>query len=378
MNKTVNSSFLPLIIGVVLGIFLLYCSSLKMKSDVNFDELAFVDGTTSYFAKVNQLQIHCNTFPRIYQCINDYKNLGGNEEVILWLGNSQLHAINQMRTGDETASAILYRDLKTEYKHLLTFSQPNASLQEHYVLYEYLSQKLPISYLLLPVVFDDLRETGIRSGLKDAFKIGEVSTNLSRTEIGRTLIAIQGDKDVVGSDMDALDATVQEKVESYLNSQLESIWGIWAERSSFRGNLMNYLYLLRNWIFGITPSSVRKMIPGRYRLNMQSLKAIMHSANQKDIKVLIYIVPIRDDVTIPYDLHQYNKFKSEVELAAKKESARFINFEGLVPTKFWGSKPSTNLVDVEELDFMHFQAKGHEVLAERLLSELELLWSEGK
>ena len=135
-----------------------------VNSDVNFDELAFTDGTTSYFAKVNQLQIHCSSFPTIYQCINDYKNFGGNEEVVLWLGNSQLHAINQMRTGDETASAILYRDLKTEYKHLLTFSQPNASLQEHYVLYEYLSQKLPISYLLLPVVFDDLRETGIRSG----------------------------------------------------------------------------------------------------------------------------------------------------------------------------------------------------------------------
>lgn len=378
MNKTVYNSLLPLLIGIVLGIFLLHNSSLVVNSDVNFDELAFAGGTTSYFAKVNQLQIHCSSFPTIYQCINDYKNFGGNEEVVLWLGNSQLHAINQMRTGDETASAILYRDLKTEYKHLLTFSQPNASLQEHYVLYEYLSQKLPISYLLLPVVFDDLRETGIRSGLKDAFKISEVSANLSRTEIGRNLIAIQGDKDVVGIDMDALDATVQEKVENYLNSQLGSIWGIWAERSSFRSNVMNNLYLLRNWIFGITPSSERKMIPGRYRLNMQSLQAIMHSANQKGIKVLIYIVPIRDDVTIPYDLHQYNKFKSEVELADKNESARFINLEGLVPAKLWGSKDSTSIGVVEELDFMHFKAKGHELLAERLLSELELLWSEGK
>jgi lysophospholipase L1-like esterase len=141
---------------------------------------------------------------------------------------------------------------------------------------------------------------------------------------------------------------------------------------------MNNLYLLRNWIFGITPSSVRKMIPGRYRLNMQSLQAIMHSANQKGIKTLIYIVPIRDDVTIPYDLHQYNKFKSEVELAAKNESARFINIEGLVPVKLWGSKDSTTIGVVKELDFMHFKAKGHELLAERLLSELELLWSEGK
>jgi len=378
LNKTVYNSLLPLLIGIVLGIFLLHNSSLVVNSDVNFDELAFAGGTTSYFAKVNQLQIHCSSFPTIYQCINDYKNFGGNEEVVLWLGNSQLHAINQMRTGDETASAILYRGLKTEYKHLLTFSQPNASLQEHYVLYEYLSQKLPISYLLLPVVFDDLRETGIRFGLIDAFKISEVSTSLSRTEIGRNLIAIQGDKDVVGSDMDALDTTVQEKVENFLNSQLESIWGIWAERSSFRGNVMNNLYLLRNWIFGITPSSARKMIPGRYSLNMQSLQAIMHSANQKGIKVLIYIVPIRDDVTIPYDLHQYNKFKSEVELAAKNESARFINIEGLVPVKLWGSKDSTTIGVVKELDFMHFKEKGHELLAERLLSELELLWSEGK
>ena len=112
-------------------------------------------------------------------------------------------------------------------------------------------------------------------------------------------------------------------------------------------------------------------MPGRYSINMQSLQAIMHSANQKDIKVLVYIVPVRDDVTVPYDLSEYKKFKSEVELAAKNESARFINIEGLVPVKLWGSKDSTTIGVVKELDFMHFKAKGHKLLAERLLSELE-------
>ena len=140
---------------------------------------------------------------------------------------------------------------------------------------------------------------------------------------------------------------------------------------------MGSLYLLRNWIFGITPSSTRRIMPGRYSLNMQAMKAIFHSANEQGIKVLVYIVPLRDDVKIPYDLHQYSKFKSEVELSSKSSrDVRYVNFEKIVPANLWGSKASTTIGGGEELDFMHFKAGGHKILAERLLSELVLLWGE--
>jgi hypothetical protein len=41
----------------------------------------------------------------------------------------------------------------------------NVSLQEHYALFEYLLLQLPLNTLVLSVVFDYMRETGIISNL---------------------------------------------------------------------------------------------------------------------------------------------------------------------------------------------------------------------
>ena len=52
----------------------------------------------------------------------------------------------------------------------------------------YLSGVVPIRLLLLPIVFDDLRETGIRDGIEAA--IGDLRTQhlLSQSEFGKSLL----------------------------------------------------------------------------------------------------------------------------------------------------------------------------------------------
>ena len=91
--------------------------------------------------------------------------------------------------------------------------------------------------------------------------------------------------------------------------------------------------------------------------------------------MLLYIVPLRDDVKVPYDLDQYGEFKSEIQLIAKKSGVRFANFESLVPAEFWGTKSATTFGSIPELDFMHFQAGGHQLLADAIYEELITLWS---
>ena len=44
--------------------------------------------------------------------------------------------------------------LSYRFSSIITFSQPNANLQEHYVLFEYLRHRLPVRTLILPLVFD--------------------------------------------------------------------------------------------------------------------------------------------------------------------------------------------------------------------------------
>ena len=362
---------LPLIIGVVFGVGFLYTANMDFGTVDKFDELALGQQNTSSFATVNKAQVHCHDLTDAPQCIGDFYNFRLKENLILWLGNSQLHAINQKRPGDVTASAILHREAKSESKYLLTFSQPNASLQEHYLLFEYLSQKMPVTTLILAVVFDDLRETGIRPTLTEAFNDQEVSFRLNKTEIGRKMMSNQGNQDAAGNDMAALDDTFQERSEKYLNTKLEKFWNIWEQRPTFRGNLLGNLYLFRNWAFGITPSSSRRMIPGRYIMNIDALKATVQSANEQGINVIVYIVPLRNDVKIPYDLNQYEKFKSEIKWITQEFNARFVNFESLVPANLWGTKNATTLGDRQELDFMHFQAGGHKLLADALFEELK-------
>jgi len=377
-NKTINdmrsafSLILPMLIGVLLGVFALGELTKKLENTKKFEDLALGDETSSYYAHVDGNPIHCHDYDDSQKCIDGYKNTS-NDDVVLWLGNSQVHSINQMKSGDETAAPILHRSLRNNKKYIMTFSQGNANLQEHYVLFEYLSSQLPISILVLPVVFDDMRETGIRSTIKNALKETVVVERLEKTEIGDSLLANQGEHDMAGNDMAALDDTVQERSEKFFNTRLESAWKIWADRPSLRGEIFYSLYVFRNWLFGINPSSIRKMIPGRYVLNKQALQATLKSANIQGIKVLLYIVPLRNDVKVPYDLEQYMNFKNDIKTIADKFKARFVNVEDLIPADFWGSKASTSVSDGQELDFMHFQAGGHKLLSDTLNKELLML-----
>ena len=360
--------------GTLLGISILYYFSSTVSEDVKLEELALGDETSVSFASVDGVQVHCEHLNDAFKCLEGYKNNQA-KEVVIWLGNSQLHSINQMKKNDASAASTLHQKLKDNSKYVITFSQPNAGLQEHYVLFEYLNEQLPISTLILPIVFDDMRETGIRHGLKAALKDAGVAERLIKTKVGKVLMESHSEQDSAGNDMSALEDTVQEKSEKYLNSSLNSFWSIWENRSKLRGELLVSVYKFRNWVFGINPSSTRKVIPGRYAMNRQALKAVLSTAQKNHVKVLLYIVPIRQDVKIPYELSQYNSFKKEVARIAEQFDTRFVNLETLVPAEYWGTKVSTTVGGGQELDFMHFQAEGHHLLSDALYKELNHLWN---
>ena len=55
---------------------------------------------------------------------------------------------------------------------------------------------------------------------------------------------------------------------------------------------------------------------------------------------------------------------------AQVYSANFVNLENIVLGEYWGSKASTSIDNNLELDFMHFQYKGHEILADTILNHI--------
>ena len=352
-----------LVLGVLLGLFAVQHFATHGFTQVNLDEAALGPQTTATFGTADGRQVHCLYLKQLEGCLRDYAEHGKALPVTLWLGNSQLHAINQFHPGEETAAPELHRRLIARGRYLLTASQPNANLQEHYLLFAHLLTKVPLRQLVLPLVFDDLRETGIRPDLQAALDDPDTRELLSLSATGNRLLSEHASKDNLGNEVAALEETVQESVETFLSTTLAGVWPAWDNRNRVRGELFNEAYKTRNRVFGIKASSIRRMIPGRYSANMQALDAILDLAAARGVNVALYIAPLRDDVAPPYETTAYNGFKQQ---AAQIAGVAFHDLEGIVPASLWGRKDSTTGAGEAEIDFMHFQAGGHRILADAI------------
>ena len=140
-------------------------------------------------------------------------------------------------------------------------------------------------------------------------------------------------------------------------------------RETMRGNLFNWIYMLRNTIFGIRPGTVRPMISQNYLKNFSALKAILDISQSNNIEVYMYIPPIRSDVPLPYNTYENEKFKLDLKrLVDNYSNVKLKDYSSIVPGKFWGYKDPTNFIDKSDVDFMHFQYGGHQILSDSLIN----------
>ena len=362
-----NTSFL---FGILFSLLILYLVTFVFSSDKNFEELALGQDTKSLYGEFEDLKIHCHDLNDYQECLSDYSKFGGSKPIILWLGNSQLHSINDYREGQETASMILFGLAKEKNYYLLTLSQPNANLQEHFIILSHLVKKLPIKYLILPVVFDDLREDDIRDSLQDIFLDDDSLKLINKSEIGKNLIISNIKSDNSGNELNKSKTLLQESSESLLDKKFEKNWLLWSKRSNLRGELFNNLYKLRNFVFNISPTTTRKILPGQYKKNLLALNSLLKISNDNDIKTFMYIVPIRNDVEIPYNAFEYDKFKKDIKKISIIKDIKFKNLEHLIPNTMWGKNQPKSLGKKNEIDFMHFKFDGHKILANSIFSEI--------
>jgi hypothetical protein len=377
-NNIFKENGISILVGLLMGILLLNFFLPKKGSQIRLEEFALAENTKTSMASVGNKKIHCSDLKDLNLCIEGYKIDRNNSPVILWLGNSQLHAINQYQLGNETAAPQIYRILKEYNFHTLTLSQANANLQEHYLLFAYLLDRLPLKTLILPIVFDDMRENEIRTDIQSVLKDQASYKKINETLSGKSLMTRYSGKDLADNKSNVLNDTKQTEFENLLDENLGKIWPLWTKRDIFRGELFGRLYLLRNSIFGIKATTTRKMIKGNYVKNIHAYQDILKLASENKVKVLVYIPPIRNDIKIPYDVKEYNSFKNEIKNIAEEYKVYFTSLEDLVPSEFWGRKASANLKGDEEVDFMHFQVEGHRLLAEAIFLEISNIWQLSK
>ncbi len=361
------SVILNIILPLILGTLLLYGYSSFRRSA---SEIGLGKGTSFYTAVHNSEPIHITSLEMADSLFKGWKKRG-QKELSLWFGNSQLNGINQFVEGQKNCTAFAFETLLPYKKELLGVSFPNGNLQEFLVSVLFLCNKFPVKNMILPVFYDDMREDGIRNEVNSS----QVTDMLTGKQFKQyvadvpsiiTLKASEPAGEIKDQDMKALDQTAQEYSEIYLDSKLKSSWTIWMQRGDIRGNLFNDVYRWRNFLLGIKATTVRKMIPGKFQSNHAALLNIIKFCRDQNIHLVVYVPPIRNDVTQPYDLNGYSEFKARVEKDCRAGSADFINLEALVPAKYWGNKIATSVGEDEEIDFMHFQQPGHKLIADTI------------
>jgi hypothetical protein len=296
----------------------------------------------------------------------------GRKRLALWFGNSQLHGINQFRPGQKNCIYYCYHALAKVDKTVLGVSYPNANLQEILLSILALSTGFPgANTLVIPIFFEDMREDGIRTEIATSASIsklrdsGETKYLQNIASLDELMKEGSGSK-VEAGDFQAVDKTAQETSERYFDRLAQRNWTVWASRADLRANIFNELYMLRNRSFGIQPNSIRKMIAGPFAENYKALKQIVRYAKDKNIRLILYIPPLRTDISPPYDLQEYGRFKKDIEKEAENNNAFFLDLERLVPADSWGVKSSSTGNGNTEIDFMHFREKGHRLLADTI------------
>lgn len=316
-------------------------------SDLVSEEFALGDETKSYYAlDSNNKKIHFSNMDEI-----EFKD---NSELIIFLGNSQTHGVNQLVKGNSNYIEILSK--KYPNKNIHAISIPNGSLTEFYMISTYLISNFDIKKVVLPAFFDDTRESNVRSEIisffdgKNQYNFNDIIKSIPNKNISEVENHI----------------STQDLSEEFLNNLFEKN-SIWKKRESLRVQVFTFLYKLRNTIFFITPSSKRYKIEDAYNQNINSLKNLINLCALNDVELNIYIPPIRSDIEIPYDDLEYNDFKQEIkEIINLKKDIRYLNFEKIIPGEYWGMKNSTNLLKSKEYDFMHFNFQAHKILADSL------------
>ncbi len=374
--------FLPLIelvFGFLIAFLIINSFFNKTKQFENFD---LGSETASFFASDDSFPIHLSKAG-----LYDFEQLErgwekrGNKPVVLILGNSQTHAINQFKPGEVNFPAIMHERLKGSGYDVLCHSIPNGNLQELYLLSSYYIDSLPIKKLILPVFIDDLREDGIREVytrviIESHFRINDsssIGTTINDQLKSFSVPEKQENEVVVDNNMKALRETVQEKSEAYLNNKLAANFNSWNYRETVRGDMFTFLYKLRNTVLRIDPQTKRKVIPTLKEKNLNALKALCKKAASKNIQVYVYIPPVRYDVSPPYFENEYNAAISEIQdLLKQYPNSHFKVMDRIIEGKYWGSKDPTAFFKKREYDFMHFQYPGHQILADSLTSFITL------
>ena len=135
--RRVSKGLIELIVSIIIAFAVIV---IFFSKDENFENLALGEFTKPYFSQIDTFPIQTIGFRNSDKIMEGWKKRGS-KPVVLILGNSQSHSINQLKEGDRTFPGLLADSLQHKSIDVIASSVPNANLEEFYLLYKAWIQK---------------------------------------------------------------------------------------------------------------------------------------------------------------------------------------------------------------------------------------------
>ena len=316
------------------------------KSDPGFRSASAINASKDLcLVSIKNMNCHKNLFSKLKK----------NKKSILFLGNSQMGAINEFESGDLSFISLLSKNFKSKNSNfsIKGLWLPNANMKEFELINQTLNRcSISTELLIIPVFLDDTRINNIRNELDDYQYLLCQKQKSHNFKVSNNLSNIQK-----------------------MNQNIEKRFSIFEDLKYLNERFRIDIYQFRNYLFNIKPTSVRNIKKPIYNENIKALENIVNLRDKQNLKTIVYIPPLLNSVNgglIPYKRKDYINFKKEISTICNSQNCIYFNFENEVPTDLWGLKKSTNLKKNKmELDFMHFTGKGHKALADKFFEVLE-------
>ena len=286
--------------------------------------------------------------------------------LVTLVGMSQMYAINDRKAGDATISEHLDNFLSPHKVRAFGVAAPNLSNEEALFLFETLASAPATkpAVFIYGLCFDKFRNVDLRPEyqmlLRDLPKVAEkwrkhgMDGSAQFPRAGRKMMATLAaarTKQSVGAG-----GRLEERLRDFAAHAMPIV----SSRKEVSSFLQLQLFLGRNWLFNVKPTSKRPVIASRYELNWEFLKLLSMRAREENVHLVLYVIPLNPQAENPYITTQYELFKRNLALFCNQEGIPFANFENVVPSQCWGEF-------MGGADFKHFRGEGHHMTAEAIM-----------
>lgn len=295
--------------------------------------------------------------------------------LVVLTGMSQMYAINEPQPADQTISEWMDDVLSLEGIRVFGLAAPNLNNEEALVYLTALANDPATtpSTFVYGACFDKTRNVDVRPDLLAFLR--------SQPKLQSALHAICAERSALHpmacEKMSATLASLrqtpatgdEQTIELRIRNMLGRVFPLVSARGDINVQAQLGLYLLRNWIFQIEPSSKRPVIKSRYELNQDLLELLIEVATDRGITIALYVIPLNPQAENPYVPAEYERFKQWIEALARSKKIAFANLESVVPATDWGEL-------LGGPDFKHFKGAGHRATANAIVETFRPVFRE--